>query len=259
MKTCETKENPEKQSSIYTEEGLLLLIDSLPLAVAVIDENMTVSLANTAACSMFNKNHEHLIGKTGGQALECANRHDSPEGCGFGPECTKCKLRQTLSNTMKLNQPYKMVETSMAFKGRDRMYMRLSTLPLQISDYKGVLLSIEDITRQKEYDFAKTENEKLSAAVQTAGAICHEMNQPLMSILGFSELLIEDLPDDSGHKDNLLEIKKQAGRLGRITAKLMKLTRYRTKRYLNGDILDIDAGSVDEEIKCTKSKKGEYL
>jgi len=37
--------------------------------------------------------------------------------------------------------------------------------------------------------------------------------------------------------------KKQVGRLGSITNKLMTITRYKTKGYLSAEIIDIDAAS----------------
>ena len=259
MSSNATETNPAMLSAIYTKEGLLHLINALPAAVAVMDSDMTVALANTAVCSMLDKHQDELIGKPWGVAFECANRNDVPEGCGFGPDCSSCRFRQTLLNTMRQGQPYKMVESSMILENLSRMHFRINTLPLQLNEHEGVLVSIEDITRARELESAKMENERLSAAVQTAGAICHEMNQPLMAIMGYSDMLVNDLSSDSGEKDYLLEIKKQAERLGKITAKLMKLTRYRTKRYLNGEILDIDAGSDAEEMKSTKSKEGESI
>jgi len=106
-----------------------------------------------------------------------------------------------------------------------------------------VLLSIEDMTEAKTHEKILLEKEKLSAVLKTAGGVCHELNQPLMAILGFSELLLEDLPRDDQQRQNLLEIKEQARRLGAITGKLMSITRFKTKNYLNHEIIDIDAAS----------------
>jgi signal transduction histidine kinase len=36
--------------------------------------------------------------------------------------------------------------------------------------------------------------EKLQAVLELAGAVCHELNQPIQAILGHSELLLMDLP-----------------------------------------------------------------
>jgi signal transduction histidine kinase len=114
---------------------------------------------------------------------------------------------------------------------------------MMLSGDEVVLLAIEDITEIKKHEQTAREKKTLSAVIQTAGAVCHEMNQPLMAILGFTELLQEDMQEDGVQKDNLKEIKKQVERLGSITSKLMTIARYRTKRYLSTEIIDIDAAS----------------
>jgi signal transduction histidine kinase len=114
---------------------------------------------------------------------------------------------------------------------------------MMLSGDEVVLLAIEDITKIKKQELIEREKEKLSAVIQTAGAVCHEMNQPIMAIMGFAELLQEDLQENNVQKKNLKEIKKQVGRLGSITNKLMTITRYKTKGYLSAEIIDIDAAS----------------
>lgn len=230
-------------SKIYTKEGLLEVIDALPMAIAVIDCNRAVSLANKSVYLFTNKSQGQLIGHVGGEAFGCIHHDDVPEGCGFGPECLRCKLRTTVLNTMNKKEPQHMVETVMIFKNHGERCLRISTLPMMLSGDEVVLLAIEDITEIKKHEQTAMEKEKLSAVIQTAGAVCHEMNQPLMVILGFAELLMEDLQEDDFQRENLKEIKKQVERLGSITRKLMKITRYKTKGYLNTEIIDIDAAS----------------
>ncbi len=231
------------ESKIYTKEGLLEVINALPLAIAVIDSNRAVALANKSTYLFTNKDQLQLIGHVGGEAFGCIHHDDVPEGCGFGSECLKCKLRTTVLNTMEQKEPQHMVETVMIFKNHGERHLRISTLPMMLGGDEVVLLAIEDITEIKKHEQTAIEKQKLSAVMQTAGAVCHEMNQPLMVILGFAELLLEDLQEDGSQKENLKEIKKQVERLGSITRKLMTITRYKTKGYLNAEIIDIDAAS----------------
>jgi signal transduction histidine kinase len=93
------------------------------------------------------------------------------------------------------------------------------------------------------------EKERLAAIVQMAGAVCHEMGQPLMVIQGFSELLSEDLGDEETFRANILEIKNQVRRLGEISRKFSSLGRYRTKGYLGSKIIDIDGASNENSEK----------
>ena len=230
-------------SDYYTKESLLKVINALPIAITLIDKNRNVTLANKSTALFANKKRTQLIGLTSGEAFDCINHNDVPQGCGFGPNCIKCKLRRTVLDTMENKHPHEMVEATMAFKGHGKRHLRISTLPLIVNDEEVVLLSMEDITQTKRHEQTRVEKEKLAAAVETAGAICHEVNQPLMVILGTAELLLDDMIDPVDQQSNLLQIKEQAERLGTITRKLMTLTDYKTKPYLDRKILDLDQAS----------------
>lgn len=238
-----TVQNVWHASGIYTRESLLGVINGLPLAIVVVDENRKVALANKAACEFADGHEVQLIGQVGGEAFGCIHHNDVPEGCGFGPNCLKCRMRSTLLDTINKKQPHYMVDTTMVLKNHGKRYLRISTLPMVLNTEGAVLVAIEDNTKAKAYEETALEKERLSAAVQTAGAVCHEMNQPLFVIMGFAEMLLDEVPDDGELRTNLQEIKTQADRLGEISQKLMRITRYKTKKYLRSKIVDIDASS----------------
>lgn len=89
------------------------------------------------------------------------------------------------------------------------------------------------------------EKEKLQGVIEMAGAVCHEMNQPMQIVSGFSELLMMDIEDDNPFYKNLKGIQEQIKRMGKITTKLMRITRYETKNYLKRKIVDIDRSSTE--------------
>ncbi len=100
------------------------------------------------------------------------------------------------------------------------------------------------ITLQKEL----REREKLQGVLEMAGAICHELNQPLQSVSGFSELLLMDMETGSPNYKMLKKIKAGIKRIGDLTGKIMKITRYHSKPYLNeSKIIDIEKASRYEE------------
>jgi len=77
--------------------------------------------------------------------------------------------------------------------------------------------------------------------VEMAGAICHELNQPLHVIGGYSELLQLKMDEDDPLYPKLKSITEQVAKLGEITAKLSKITTYETREYIGGKkIIDID-------------------
>lgn len=86
------------------------------------------------------------------------------------------------------------------------------------------------------------EREKLQGVLEMAGAVCHELNQPLQSVSGFSELLLADVENSDPKYETLKNIKTGIDRIGELTSKVMKITKYRTKPYMNiSKIIDIDA------------------
>jgi PAS domain S-box-containing protein len=113
------------------------------------------------------------------------------------------------------------------------------------------IATVTDISQRKSAEKETYEKQKLQGVLEMAGAICHEINQPLQSILGYSELMLMDSQygqEDNMEDYNLKSITSQASRLGKITKKLSKITRYRTIDYPgNTKIVDIWEASDDME------------
>lgn len=87
---------------------------------------------------------------------------------------------------------------------------------------------------------ALAEKEKLQGVIEMAGAVCHELNQPMQVVSGISELLKANLKDNKSFDKNIQTLQGQIGKMSTITRKLMRITRYETKGYLNGKIIDIE-------------------
>jgi CheY-like chemotaxis protein len=93
----------------------------------------------------------------------------------------------------------------------------------------------QEILRAKLID-----EEKLRGAIEMAGAVCHEMNQPMQVVLGNSELLMLDVEYDHPLYRKVEEIIKATGEMAEITMRLMKITKYETCDYIDGKkIIDI--------------------
>ena len=105
------------------------------------------------------------------------------------------------------------------------------------------IASFTDISQRTAGEKEKFEQERLQGVLEMAGAVCHEINQPLQAILGYSELLLMGSESRHREKRNVHSIKSQATRLGRITRKLSGITHYRTVDYPgNTKIIDIWGG-----------------
>ena len=110
---------------------------------------------------------------------------------------------------------------------------------------RSLMVSIEIALHRHRSESERIYREKLQAVLETAGAICHELNQPMMAISGHTELLMDTLDQDDPVYAKIVKIKSQVERMGTITQKLMGITRYETKDYVQGErIVDIEKSSL---------------
>jgi PAS domain S-box-containing protein len=86
--------------------------------------------------------------------------------------------------------------------------------------------------------------EKAALVSELAGAAAHELNQPLTSVLGFSELLFRRTQEAERGREELQAILREAERMAGIVKKIGRITRYETQPYVgNTRIVDIDRAS----------------
>lgn len=108
----------------------------------------------------------------------------------------------------------------------------------------GALAVFMDYTERKREEEEKLLREKLLAAIETSGAVCHELNQPLQIITGRIEVLLLKRKGDRELRRELDILLDQTDRIGEITKRLQKLNRYRTKMYAEAvHILDLEESS----------------
>jgi PAS domain S-box-containing protein len=86
--------------------------------------------------------------------------------------------------------------------------------------------------------------EKAALVSELAGAAAHELNQPLTSVLGFSELLFRRTGEQEKGREELRAILREAERMAGIVKKIGKITRYETTPYVGRTrIVDLDRSS----------------
>ncbi len=108
---------------------------------------------------------------------------------------------------------------------------------------KSTIVIITDISQREVAQKAKMEKEKLQGVLEMAGAVCHEINQPLQTIMGYSTLYQDN---DIISSREMKHIKAQAKRIGEITKRLSNITQYKTINY-PGDTKIVDIwGSSDD-------------
>ena len=111
----------------------------------------------------------------------------------------------------------------------------------------GSIGVMQDLTQKNRAAREQIQKEKLQGVLETAGAVCHEMNQPLQVIYGLATLLEMNLDTDGKALPILHKLNDQTERIAAITSKLQNITRYESMEYVDGStIVDIHKSSCTE-------------
>ncbi len=82
--------------------------------------------------------------------------------------------------------------------------------------------------------------EKLKSILELAGAVCHELVQPMQAISGLSEILLLTSDKDDPMYAKINAIRLQVKRMVEIIKRLRSITKYETKYYAGkSQIIDI--------------------
>jgi len=151
------------------------------------------------------------------------------------------QLQEALSQKKPFQLQYRILTASGAIKWVLEQGTGIFSETGQTTALEGF---ITDISDRKNAEEERLRREKLQSVLETAGAVCHELNQPLQSLLGYAELLMRNADKDSPVYNKAKFIQNQIERMGQITKKLMNITHYKTRPYARGiRIIDIDSSS----------------
>ncbi len=203
-----------------SEATIKAMIDATNSLVYLVDMDGKIINLNRSGAELFNMTPEQMTGKNFKSFLS---------------ENDVSKL------TMLAN---KVIQTGRALNyskqiNKKHYDVQLHPVPDESGKIAQICVFVNDISEIKK-------SERLLAAIETAGGICHEMNQPLQVILGNLELCSLNMKKDDPNLNLINTAMSHTQKLGSITKKLTNITRYETKEYIRGTILDIDKSS---EIK----------
>jgi PAS domain S-box-containing protein len=110
-----------------------------------------------------------------------------------------------------------------------------------LTHYVGVERDISDEIRLREQ---LVHSERLSAIGELVAGVAHEINNPLQTIIGSVELMMEERPGDAGRRD-LEIVRREATRAGQIVRNLLSFVRRGASDRAPADLNAIVGATVD--------------
>jgi signal transduction histidine kinase len=80
---------------------------------------------------------------------------------------------------------------------------------------------------------------KLAAVGEMAAGVAHELNNPLTTVTGFSELVLEDMPLESQHREELEMVLREARRASDVVRRLLDFSRQSEQTRASADLNDV--------------------
>ncbi len=121
------------------------ILNALPLATFVMDEEACIRSFNSKAASSFGVDAQDTRRMAIGDLVACAN---ADHGCGNSPDCAGCEVRGAVRRALD-GEPVHRVKAKKHWRlgsSRGELHLLVTAAPLQFGDRSFALLTVEDIT-----------------------------------------------------------------------------------------------------------------
>ncbi len=215
-------------SLIESEERFRSISDCAQDAIIMMNHRGEITYWNKSAENIFQyKSHEVLNKDL--HALLVPQKYHGPFNKGFGKFLT----------TGKGYAIGKVLDLMAKRKNGQKFPVELSLSSVKIKGLWNAIGIIRDISAKKkeEKDKKKLESQlvqaqKMQAIGVLAGGIAHDFNNILFPVLGNTEMLIMDVPEDSPFKDRLKEIYTAALRAKDLVKQILTFSRQESQELM---------------------------
>jgi PAS domain S-box-containing protein len=200
--------------------------DTINDAITIHDNDFNIIRANQAAEEMLGVSLEKMVMH---KCFRAYHGMDEPP-----VQCPSCMTAKTgIESTTEIYEPHL------------EKYLEIKALPRygENKDLIGVVHVVRDITGRRK---AEEKHEKLQAQLnqvqkmetvgRLAGGVAHDFNNILSVIIGYSELSLNGLPEDSQLFEDITTIKESGEKAAVLTGQLLAFSRKQVLKMLPVDL-----------------------
>ena len=122
-------------------------LDAFPALVFVVDDDVRIQFANTAAQPLLGAHPEQALLRRGGDVLHCIRATETPEGCGHADACQYCVIRNAVGSAFSGSKTNRsMTKMTLRDAGKQsEMFLLVSATPFRHGNQRFALLVLEDV------------------------------------------------------------------------------------------------------------------
>jgi two-component system NtrC family sensor kinase len=193
--------------------------DALADGLAVLDEHDRVLRANQTLARLVNREVRDVI------------EQPLPDLLGLASQTLSGVLRDARTGAAP-------VPTVLDLEAMGRLF-RVTVSPLIGGDRGSVVVLLEDVTERKALEQTVLQNEKMAAVGQLVSGVAHELNNPLTSIVGLSEFMVQQGSVEPRAREHLQVVHEQAVRAAGIVRHLLTFARKEPAERRPTDLNDV--------------------
>ena len=226
-----------------------ILFNQAPVGYLCVDENGMIQKSNQTLSTLLDMDPAMILHRP---FLNFIAEEDRNQFTG--------RFRAFFQTTIPRHLELRLIKSN-----RDTLHTLLSIQPAEatgkgLSFSREILIAILDRTRQVTIEAEKKEKEGLKAILELAGAVCHEIRQPLQILLGSTDLLSMKISQDKALCEDLQRIQNQTQRINMALSQLDNITRYETKPYVGKTrIIDLMNASDRRKNKRYMPKTSSFI
>ncbi len=203
-----TKQKLFEIEVLISKEQWKETFDAMIDIVTIQDKNMRIVQANKAARQFFQAQPGELQGK---YCYEVFTGGSQP--------CAGCPLVETVQDAENHSAVIKNENLGKIFQ------VSSAVMAAEKGKIPYLIHVARDITEQKKIEEELFQSHKMEAIGTLAGGIAHDFNNILSAILGFSELAIHDLPEDSRARKDIEQVVSSGRRAADLVKQILTFSR----------------------------------
>ncbi len=203
--------------------------DGITDIIMIMDKDLRIIFGNKALKEFFSVDDNEITGKKCHEAL-----HQKDDYCANCPAVRTKKTKQVTITEKLIKGEILKYWTYPVFNGGNEL--------------ESIVSYGRNITNQKQIEQQLIQSEKLTGIGRLAAGVAHELNNPLSSILGFSELMQESIDEDNPLNEFLTDIIESAKQSKKIVTGLLEYARQSVSKKSSHNVMNV----IDRTVSLVK-------